>query len=548
MIATMRRWIPAAACLAVLSITPAHAACPPSCAGVTLTTPNFSHQDLANADFKGAMLIAPNFVRANLAGAHFDGATFKARPHFPAQTPDFTFANLTGATFVGAQFLAPTYFTYATLTCADFSQTNLETGADFSQTNPATGAAVFGDEPLIYDSGSSCRTKFQKAKMNCEFIDDWHNFDLTEANVSACDTQLGGRDFSGAILEGVNLTGATLDGSSFAGANLRRALLVGASLQCTTAAAVGSARCVDLGDAQLQGANLSRANLTGASLYRAFLSNDVNGDISQAATLENAHLKNVNLAFAQMSGVDFDLANFYGDVPANNAGCETTESNNSGFTNGCASAHGATMTGTTFTGAYLFGVDFTAAAIAGVDFTDAVLTGADFADASISASADSGAATKFIGAYLQGTNLARAASLSGADLTNAFVDFRSGGNILYAYLSGADHNTFACGSPSTCDPAHGEDVCVEVRYGEPTTVPPENPTITCPAGTSGGSGCGSAATDGSNAQWKSSLAIGTPANPGPPAGWYEEQATYTPQAAADAVCNGKGKGAAKLLW
>jgi len=537
MIATMRRWIPVAACLVVLTIASAQAACPPNCAGMTLTTPNFSHQDLTNADFKGATLVAPVFVRANLTGAHFDGATFKARAHFPAQVPDFTFADLTSATFVGAQFLAPTYFNYATLTCADFSQTDL-----------ATGAAVFGDEPLIYEPSASCPIKFQKATMNCEFIDDWRNFDLTEAVVSACDTQLGGRDFSGATFEGVDLTGATLDGSSFAGANLRRARLVGASLQCTTAAAGGSAQCVDLSNAQLQGAILSRANLTGASLYSAYLSNDANGDISQAATLENAHLKNVNLAFAQLSGVDFDLANFYGDTPANSAGCGTTGSNNSGFTKGCASAHGANMTGTTFTGAYLFGVDFTGAAIAGVDFTDAVLTGADFADASISASANSGAVTKFIGAYLQGTNLDRATSLSQADLTNAFVDFRSGGNILYAYLSGTDHNMFACGTPSTCDPAHGEDVCVEVRYGEPTTVPAGNATITCPAGTSGGNGCGPAATDGSNAQWKSSLAIGTPANPGPPAGWYEDQATYTPQAPADAVCNGKGTGAAKLFW
>ena len=102
--------------------------CPPSCANQTLTAPNFSHADLTDADFTGATLVGANFIRANLTGTDFTNATFVSVPGNPTQTPDFTFANLTNAKFVNAKFDAPTYFTYAMLTCADFSHTNLSNG------------------------------------------------------------------------------------------------------------------------------------------------------------------------------------------------------------------------------------------------------------------------------------------------------------------------------------------------------------------------------------------------------------------------------------
>ena len=258
--------------------TAAEVACPPACLGQTLNTPNFSHQDLTNANFEGATIVGGVFIRANLTGANFGNAKFQGVPGHPTQTPDFTFANLTNATFAGATFSAPTYFTYATLTCADFSQTDL-----------ANGNAVFGDEPLIYAydraKPAACRVKFQGTTMNCEFIDDWRNFDLSGANVRACLTQFAGRDFSYAMMAQVNFRGAYLAGVNFS-------------------------------HAQLQNANLSKANLTGANMGNVFLSTGDNG--AGAATLESAHLKNVNLANAQLSGVTFTNANFYGTSAASN--------------------------------------------------------------------------------------------------------------------------------------------------------------------------------------------------------------------------------------
>ena len=511
----------------------AHAqTCLPACAGQTLTAPNFSHANLVNADFTGATIIGATFIRANLTGAKFNGAMFRSVAGAPTQTPDFTFATLTNASFVGAQFEASTYFNYATLTCADFSQTNIN-----------NNNAIFGDEPLIYDAGAGCRTKFQGTTMNCEFIDDWHNFDLTNAIVSACFSRLAGRNFSNALMGGVSFVGAVLDGVNFAGANLSLAVLDNTSLQCL-APSGGGTQCVDMTGAQLQGAMLNQANLTGASLYKAFLSNNVNGNITQAAHAKQAHLKNVNLSFAELSGVDFTLANFYGNVPANPGGCATTGSNNAGFTMGCSSALHANLTGTKFGNAYLYGLDFTNASIVGVDFGQAVLTGANFAGASIGTNPNSGAVTSFNRAYLQGTNLDKA-TLAQADLTNAFVDFRSGGNLISIDLEGANHNQFACGAPSTCNPASGSDVCVFVRYPE-TSVPVGNTTITCPDGLpAGAGGCGLADPGGGNARWNSKLAIGAPPDPGPPPGWYSNDSTYTPRTTGNAVCNG---GTRTLNW
>jgi hypothetical protein len=176
------------------------------------------------------------------------------------------------------------------------------------------------------------------------------------------------------------------------------------------------------------------------------------------------------------------------------------------------------------------------------------LSGANFAGASISTNPNDGTRTSFSRAFLHGTNLDKASTLSQADLTDAFVDFRSGGNIISIDLSGADHNQFACSNPATCKPPSGEDVCVWVRYPE-TTVPAANTTITCPDGLpAGASGCGAANPTGSNARWNSRLTIGTPPDPGPPPGWYTDDATYTPKAPDNVLCNGKGPSARVLNW
>jgi uncharacterized protein YjbI with pentapeptide repeats len=508
------------------------ASCVPQCKDATVTAANFSHANLANANFAGATLIAPSFIHADLTGADFTGATFVSAPGNPVQVPDFTFATLTNAKFVGAKFNTPTYFTYATLTCADFSGTDM-----------TNGKAVFGDEGLSYDTNASCMMRFEGAKMNCEFIDQWRFFDLENANVAACLDSLAGRNFANAHMRGVSFAGGILDGASFAGADLRRAVLEDASLQC--AETIEGSKCVDLSNAQLQGASLDRANLTGASLYQAVLTND-NPEIDNAATLIQAHLKNVNLSSAQLSGTDFSSANFYGSASPNHLGCTTSGDGGAGFTNGCASAAGAQMTGTHFPNAYLYGTDFSNASINGVDFSQAVLVGANFAGANIGADATNGAATTFYRAYLQGTNLDQAATLSRANLTDAFVDFRPGGNIIAIDLDGSNHNQFACSTPSACRPETGQNVCVSVRYPV-TTVPSDNATITCPRHKSADQAtCGDA--EGDNERWNSTLTIGRPPDPGPPPGWYTNDATYTHAAPPSEVCSGRGPQARVLNW
>jgi uncharacterized protein YjbI with pentapeptide repeats len=344
--------------------------------------------------------------------------------------------------------------------------------------------------------------KFQETTMNCEFIDDWHNFDLTGANVRACLTQFAGRDFSYALMKKVNFSDAYLAGVNF-------------------------------NHAQLQKATLSRANLTGARLDNASLSTDSTG--ADAATFESAHLKNVNLSNAQLSGVTFINANFYGTTAAYPGGCTVS---GTGFAQNCSTAHGASITGTSFHGAYLYGVDFTNATINGVDFSGAVLTGANFASAGIAPAG--GTSTKFIGAHLQGANLPT--TMTSGDMTNAFLDFVTGGNILYVELSGSVHNVFACG-PSPCQPAKGADVCVIVVYSNPTSVPASNPAITCPDGTTFGN-CGAAGA----AAWQSTLAIGKSGNDTPP-GWYPfNAATYTPIPKSADVCNRQGLSAGIPDW
>lgn len=501
--------------------------------GRPLAYANFSRMDLTNADFTGARLQGAVFIGANLTGANFRGATF-AEPGNPAAATDFTLANLDSACFIGATFDATTYFTHATLTCADFSDTVL-----------GGAKAIFG-EALKVDAARPCRVAFRNATMNCEFIDQWPTFDLSSAKISRCGAELAvpgkARDFSGALLSGVDFSGLTLDSWKFVGAQLGGAYFNRASLQGA-----------DLSHATLSGAQFNNANLSGASLHHAFLSNTGGGN---AANLKSAHLKNANLAFADLTGADLSHANFYGDNAAG-TGCKTTGDNHAGFTVQCASAHGAHLTATTLTDTYLYGVDFSSAIFQGTSLASTVLVGASFAGAILGT--DSGVArnTSFGRAFVQGSDL-RSAQLSCHgencyDLTDAFVDFRAGGNAIYILLNGTNHNDFAsCPQrldPSTGRPACRQDVCVFVAYGQPTALPDDTTSFTCPDHSSQG-GCGAPSADGRNPHWKSLLDIGRSGGAGVPPAWYDQPPTYppSPPSRTQDVCGGQGTAAAVLFW
>ena len=482
---------------------------------------NFSGRDLRMANFSGSMLKGTVFIGADLTGANFSGAIVQQSEREDLRPTDFTGANLSNACLAGMVFKGRTYFTYADISCADFSRNDL-----------SGGLAIFGPSPLKIDPASSCKPAFRGSVMHCEFVADWPRLDLGAGNGSkgadlhACATQLAGIRLDGAMLDGVNLAGAVLDGASLAGASLKKANLDNASLQCTPD------QCVDLHNANLQGATLIGANLSGASLHQAVLSGETG---SPAADLSSAHLRNVNLSFAQLTGANFTGANFYGTYYGK---CLPSDK---GFTKGCATAYGATMTDTTFTNAYLYGVNFGATAINGARFDGAVLVAADFSAAAIGTGSN-GARTSFNGAWLQGTNLDRAASLRDADLSNAYLDFRPRGNQLYLLLPGSTYNRHACDAGG-CKPPSPADVCVSLSYPE-SSVPGSNNSIICPDGSpaSASAGCGRAQASGGNPHWKNT----------PPANtlqaWYGNDATYAPAALPGSICNGRGAGAALTSW
>ena len=329
--------------------------------------------------------------------------------------------------------------------------------------------------------------------------------DLTGRDLAGVDLQ--GVDLSGANLAGVNLDGA----SGLSGADLSGVILSGASL-----------RRVDLSHALLFGAQLNGSNLEGANLSGAILTNNPSAGIDEAANLTGAHLKNVNLSNADLSGANLTHASFYGSIPAGRGTCDTSW----GFTRDCASAAGATLNHTHFTGAFLYGVDFSNTTIEGVHFAKAVLIATNFAGATLSLDSNRGTDVGFLAAYLQGAQL-RSATLSGVSLLHAFVDFRRRGNSMFVRLPGTHTAFHGWKTP-------GQAVCVSVSYDHPTTVPRDNPTLTCPDGAAASgntpAGCGRkrprSRLSTRNRHWKSPVLIDHTTPPGS----YRRNATFSKRA------------------
>ena len=506
--------------------------------GLALVKCNFKGLDLTNANFRDATLTAVVFIRANLTGADFSGATI-ADSQNPAFPTDFSFATLTDAKFIGTVFNGPTYLTYSKGSCADFSQTNIN-----------NGNAIFGDSPLKIDPTKPCRTKFQNTTMNCEFVAQWNQLDLTGANIAACAEQLRtvppqpGHDFSGGIYNNVVFDNLDLSASKWAGAVLEYASFQGATLDNATglngtagspsrlSAAKfnkASVQNVDLSNAQLYGAQFTNADLSNSSFAGSFLSANTAAvpPIETAAAFDGAHLKNVNLANAQLQGATFQSASFYGsfDGAAPTFPCKTTCAR-PGFTCACATASGANLTGTNFFNAFLFGVDFSGATttINGTLFGSAILTGASFAGAHFQV--NGGAAPDFTQTLLQGTTFDSNAILVNARLLNAFVDFGAAsnpdqGNILYLLLNSAYTGFKGWSGAST--------PCVQLAYGSLTAVPPTI-SMTCPNGSS--TVCGAGNTPGSLANWKSAITMASNAVPG----LYGADATYDKAPVDTGVC------------
>ncbi len=300
---------------------------------------SFAHQDLTNANFRGAKLKGVVFVGANLAGADFTNATFLDSGR-PPLVNDFSFATLDSTCFIHATFAGSTYFTYATLTCADFSNVDL-----------TAGQAIFGDTPARFDASRPCRTAFRGARMDCDLVAQWGKFDLTNADVSKCaafglsglanadftDARMDGVSFFQADLQGVKFDHADLHGANLDYANLKGSSFVGAQI----GVAPGSNGTVlsgsfagafmldtDFTDADLRSVNLSNAHLyrsstdVGVSFVRARLdSTNLTGAVLPGAvftgsltnaTFNNAMLVNANFSGADTTGAKFDTAYLQG--------------------------------------------------------------------------------------------------------------------------------------------------------------------------------------------------------------------------------------------
>ena len=515
--------------------------------GLALTRCSFTGLDLSNANFQGATLTAVVFIKTDLTGARFDNAVFadSGSATFPN---DFSFANLSGAVFAGARFDGPTYLTYANLACADFSNTHLD-----------TGNAIFGDQPLNIATNQNCRTKFHNATMNCEFVAQWDQLDLTNASIAACVGALqsgpGGRpahDFSGGIYSGVIFDGLDLTGSKWTGAVLERASFQGATLDNATGLAgasptqmsrLGGAKFnnasiqnVDMSHAQLYGAQFTNANLSNSSLAGSSLQANTAATppIEGAAVFDGAHLQDVNLANADLQGASFLFTAFYGtfggvspQIPCH------TSCRAKGFTCACATASGANLTGANFSNAYLYGVDFTGTTtvINGTQFGSAILVGASFAG--VRFQFNGGAAPSFTKAALQGTTFDSTANLANAVFLDAFVDLGTPGssrteNDLYLQLT-ADYTRFRGWSGTTATP------CVVASYNSLSAVP-STAVMTCPNGNS--AVCGDGSTPGSVALWRSGIAMR--ANT-PVPGWYAFDTTYDKAGGNPPTCTAADK-------
>lgn len=332
---------------------PALASGGPDYSGQTLVNTNFAYRDLAHANFKGATLDGVIFIGAKLNGASFEAATFTNERNgaaAPALPTDFTDADLSDACFASANFQAasaPVYLGNARLTCTDFS------GTDLSRLN-----VIFDDTPAFAQRAAvgtapGCRVAMRGTALPCDFIDQWKTLDLTDAMLTACamattSTLLQKRDFSDALMEGVDFYEINLQGAVF-------------------------------DNAQLHGADFSYANLKDASFKGAQLGVAPGSSLKRPANMKGAYMPGVDLSNADLRSVDLTQAHIYGKAKFVKTQLDSAdlslallpEAQFSGsLTN--ASFNGALLVNAIFNGASLSNAKFDSAYLQGVDYSSAV--------------------------------------------------------------------------------------------------------------------------------------------------------------------------------
>lgn len=376
-----------------------------ACPRVTHAGTNFSGQDLRDRNFSNQNLTGANFTNAKLEGANFTGATLTAADFTGAsmglsattnRSTNLSRADLTNACFYTAA-VNTSDFQFANLPCTVFDGTDLS-------------LALFGPIIKAANPGGACRTSFQVAVLNCEFIPQWKDLELNRANVQACFEKLVGVDFSnahmdGVIFSGIDLsgttwTGARLQGAFFLHAMLKKAVLTGANLRRAQLSQADATQATLDGQVQLSGAHLSGAILKGANLTGAVLQG---ADGLPAADLSLAFMPDAKLTDAKMTGVNLSHANFYGAE---------------------AKADNATMQQVDFSNANLGSVNLTQGRLKGAKLDAADLVNAVMISADLTTTPDL-ISSSLVQANLQGADFS-GAKLGGANLSNAAVSLADG--------------------------------------------------------------------------------------------------------------------------
>jgi len=363
--------------------------------GQNLKDRNFSNQSLTGANFSNAQLEGAIFTGATLTGADFTGATIGLSTGTNRPT-SFSGANLTDACFYTAS-INTVDFQFANLPCTVFDTTDLS-------------LAIFGPVIKAAPTTGTCRTSFNNAVMNCEFIPQWKDLEMSRAGVQACYDKLQGADFSDAHMEGVIFSGINLSQAKWLRAKLMGAFFLNAKLRGAVFSAADLRRA-QLSQADATGAKLDQqVQLSGAHLSGAILKGaDLNGAVLQgsnglpAADLSLVFMPDAVLTDAKMTGVNLSHANFYGAL---------------------AKADNATMQQVDFSNANLGSVNLAQGRLKGAKMDAANLVNAILKDADLTTTHDL-ISSSLVQSNLQGADFTTA-KLGGANLSNAAVSLADG--------------------------------------------------------------------------------------------------------------------------
>jgi len=403
---------------------------------------NLTGIDLSDLDLSGGIFTGSSFLQSDLSGTDFTGASM-------------TGVDLSGSTMIATVFddalLVNASLASGSLANASFGGTNLTnaaflaatdlTGTDFSGgavlhctsfESSDVSVAMFDSTPDILRD-LSCRLNLENATLdyNTFPVADWRYLDLSSSHMNnvpdTLSTSSAPLDLSGVNLSGVQwLAGKTLDYVNFgcypsqpdqetvcpepAGtavcATLQATVLTDTSLQHAC-----------LKDASMEGVFLSFSNLDGADMSGVQLQALPDGNV---ALLEGAFMRNVTLSGADLTGVRAHHVNFF------------TASG------GLADATGLTAPGADFTGAYLAFADFSGAGslanLQGSIWTDAMLLGASFDQVDLgkdtSGGVNTGRATTFEGAYMQGVSFNNGSIIDDVDFSSTYWDVDGAGGTL----------------------------------------------------------------------------------------------------------------------